>query len=164
MLKKISVTLFLIGLTFGLGYFFYNRYRIAPNVAFTNIKAKDLTGNSFLFNNSNGKSHIILFFATWCIDCRRELPILEKQTSLLNELGIEVFLLSDEPIETLLKFNSGIQEPFKLLKLEGSFKENDIYTLPTAYMYCNNNKLHLNKVGAIDWTPEFLRAFALNCK
>jgi thiol-disulfide isomerase/thioredoxin len=149
MLRKITITLFLIGLIIGLAYFFYDRYRVAPEVVYTNIKASDLAGNSFVFDNSSGKSHIILFFATWCIDCRRELPILEQQTQLLNDLGIDVFLLSDESIETLLKFSPQIKEPFKLLKLDGSFKDNGIYTLPTAYLYCPSGKLHQNKVGAI---------------
>ena len=164
MLRKITSALFLIGLIFGIGYFFYNRYRVAPDVVYSRIKATDLDGNAFRFDNSTGKSHIILFFATWCIDCRRELPILEQQTQLLNELGIDVYLLSDESVETLLGFNPKIKEPFKLLKLQGSFKDNGIYTLPTAYLYCNTGKLHMNKVGAIHWTPEFIRAFASNCK
>jgi len=164
MFKKISLALFAIGLALGIGYFVYNRFRVAPDVSFTSLKANSLSGESYSFSSSSDKSHIILFFATWCIDCRRELPVLQKQTELLNKLNIEVVLLSDEETSTLIKFNPTIGEPFKLLKLEGSFKDNQIYTLPTAFLYCKSGKLHTSKVGAIDWTPEFLRAFAGNCK
>jgi thiol-disulfide isomerase/thioredoxin len=164
MYRKISIFIFLIALASGIGYFLYNRFRVAPDVQFTSIKANTLDGQAYNFSLQNNKSHIILFFATWCIDCRRELPVLQKQANLLNKLNIEVLLLSDEETSTLIKFSPTIEEPFKLLKLQGSFKENHVYTLPTAFLYCKSGKLHVSKVGAIDWSPEFLNAFAANCK
>ncbi|MEX1188498.1 MAG: TlpA disulfide reductase family protein [Bacteroidia bacterium] len=162
--RSLFSALFLIILLAGSGYFFYKRYNVAPAIKYNDIIAKNLDGSNYEFVTDDNSQKIVLFFATWCIDCRRELPELQKLTDLLKELQIEVLLISDEDEDTIKRFAVNIQEPFKMLKLQGSFKQSGIYTLPTAYLYCKNGRVHLQKTGAINWTPEYLRAYSQACK
>jgi len=162
--KQVFRLIFLLTIAAGTGYFIYNRYRVAPEIVFSEIKANALDGSKIDFIADGQSNTIVLFFATWCIDCRRELPVLQSHSALLNKLNTKVYLISDEDINTLTPFSAQLEAPFQLLKLEGSFKESGIYTLPTAFLYCKDGSIHLNKTGAIDWTEGYLRAFEQACK
>ena len=162
--KQVFRLLFFLTIAAGTGYFLYNRYRVAPEIVFSEIKAIALDGSKIDFIADGQSNTIVLFFATWCIDCRRELPVLQSHSALLNKLNTKVYLISDEDINTLTPFSTRLEAPFQLLKLEGSFKESGIYTLPTAFLYCKDGSIHLNKTGAIDWTEGYLRSFEQACK
>lgn len=162
--KQVFRLIFLLILAAGTGYFIYNRYRVAPEIVFSEIKANALDGSKVEFIADGISNTIVLFFATWCIDCRRELPVLQSHSALLNKLNIKVYLISDEDINTLTSFSTQIEAPIQLLKLEGSFKESEIYTLPTAFLYCKDGSIHQKQTGAIDWNESYLRAFDQACK
>ena len=151
------------------GYYHYHLYDNCTSQKcdldnFSKIKANALDGSKIDFIADGQSNTIVLFFATWCIDCRRELPVLQSHSALLNKLNTKVYLISDEDINTLTPFSTRLEAPFQLLKLEGSFKESGIYTLPTAFLYCKDGSIHLNKTGAIDWTEGYLRSFEQACK
>ncbi len=161
--RNIFRLIFLLTLAAGTAYFFYNRYRIAPEIVFSNIEASTLNGDIVSFKADGDSKTIILYFATWCIDCRRELPVIQSYAELLKELNIKVYLISDEEASILEAFQRKIEEPIQLLKLKGKFKDSGIYTLPTAVLYCSNGKIHFKKTGAINWTEDLLRSFHMAC-
>ncbi len=144
------------------GIFIYQRYRVAPSLLLPEIQLSDLQGKPV--KPESGKPTLLIFFGTWCRDCRKELPVLAKLESELNSRNIQVILVSDEEIAVLQDFSSSIPLSFQLCKLNGSFKENNIYTLPTSYLFCSNGSVFRKQTGAIDWTVELLSSFVNQCE
>ncbi len=142
--------------------FIYQRYRVAPALLLPEIQLSDLQGNSV--KPASGRPNLLIFFGTWCRDCRKELPVLAKLESELKNRNIQVTLVSDEEIAVLQDFSSGIPLSFQLCKLTGSFKENNIYTLPTSYLFCSNGSVFRKQTGAIEWTTELLSSFVNACE
>ena len=157
--------LIFVGLVLALlstGIFIYQRYRVAPSLLLPEIQLSDLQGNSV--KPESGKPTLLIFFGTWCRDCRKELPVLAKLEAELKNRNIQVILVSDEEIAVLQDFSSGIPLSFQLCKLTGSFKENNIYTLPTSYLFCSNGSIFRKQTGAIEWTIELISNFVDQCQ
>ena len=144
------------------GIFIYQRYRVAPSLLLPEIQLSDLNGKSV--NPASGKPTLLIFFGTWCRDCRKELPVLAKLEAELKSRNIQVILVSDEETAVLQDFSSSIPLSFQLCKLTGSFKENSIYTLPTSYLFCSNGSVFRKQTGAIEWTTELLTDFVDQCQ
>ena len=161
----IKQRLIFVGLVLALlstGIFIYQRYRVAPSLLLPEIQLSDLQGNSV--KPASGKPTLLIFFGTWCRDCRKELPVLAKLEAELKNKNIQVILVSDEENAVLQDFSSSIPLSFQLCKLKGSFKENNIYTLPTSYLFCSNGSIFRKQTGAIEWTVELLSSFVNQCE
>ena len=162
MKKQQLISAGLISALIMVGIFIYQRYRVAPALLLPEIQLSDLQGNSV--KPASGKPTLLIFFGTWCRDCRKELPVLAKLEAELKNRGIQVILVSDEETAILQDFSSSIPLSFQLCKLKGSFKENNIYTLPTSYLFCSNGDVFRKQTGAIEWTKELLSNFVDQCQ
>ena len=158
--QRIISTLLILALVAG-GIHLYRRYRIAPEVLITDIQVTDLNGKTV--DHARGQNTILVFFATWCPDCRRELPVLAGLENLLVENNISVVLVSDEPEEKLKMFSTTLPARFSILHLKSKFSDNGIYTLPTTYLFCKDGSTYLKQTGAIEWSTELLTKFATDC-
>ncbi|MBI2721068.1 MAG: TlpA family protein disulfide reductase [Bacteroidetes bacterium] len=130
-------------------WFFYNKYRVAPGLDFKKLNLTDLNGNPVKFEDFKGKKLIVSFGASWCGNCISELKDL---TQIKDELaGIEVLIISDEPLETVVKFKERKSYPFTFLKMEQSFGSIGINSIPTNYIFNKNLELKYEKVGEINY-------------
>jgi thiol-disulfide isomerase/thioredoxin len=162
MLKKQTLIRVLIVLVIlGGATHLYFRFRVAPALLLPEIQMQTLKGESV--NATQGQATILIFFATWCPDCRRELPVLSSLEDRIKDLDIRIMLVSDESVEKLQQFSSTIPARFELVKLKGKFSDNGIHTLPTSYLFCQDGTAYLKKTGAIEWTSELLEQFTLDC-
>lgn len=152
----------LIGALIMVGFCIYQRYRVAPALLLPEIQLSNLEGKRV--SPVSGKPTLLIFFGTWCRDCRKELPVLTKLEAELKSKNIQVILVSDEEIAVLQDFSTSIPLSFQLCKLTGSFKENNIYTLPTSYLFCSNGSVFRKQTGAIEWNVEVLSSFINHCK
>ena len=162
MIKQRLIFVGLVLALLSMGIFIYQRYRVAPSLLLPEIQLSDLQGNSV--KPASGKPTLLIFFGTWCRDCRKELPVLAKLEAELKSRNIQVILVSDEETAVLQDFSSSIPLSFQLCKLTGSFKENSIYTLPTSYLFCSNGSVFRKQTGAIEWTTELLTDFVDQCQ
>lgn len=152
MSKKINLIVLSVIVIFG-AFYFYNKYRVAPKVNFPVLPLTDLNGTTVNFSDFKGKKLIVSFGASWCPNCIDELNTLKKiNDSKLS--GIEVVVISDEPIEKVTGFKERREYPFTFLKMSKSFSEIGINSIPTTYIV--NTKLEVVKeqVGYIDWEDE----------
>ncbi|GGI56947.1 TlpA family protein disulfide reductase [Winogradskyella haliclonae] len=70
------------------------------------LKIYDYDGLEPLINKTDGKVHVVNFWATWCAPCVKELPYFEKVNAEYQDKNVEVLLVSlDFPrqYETKLK-------------------------------------------------------------
>ncbi len=158
--SRFLISLCLIALIAG-GIHLYFRYQVAPSFLLPEIKMTDLEGIPVV--HTHGQNTILLFFGTWCRDCRKELPMLTLLEQQIIEKDIRVILVSDEDPSKLKEFGKTLPSRFSLLHLTKKFSENGIYTLPTSYLYCADGSIFLKKTGAIEWTETLLNDFVSDC-
>jgi peroxiredoxin len=135
------VSFVLLLLLVGGGLYQYRKYRVAPELSFDAVSVQTLDGKTFNLQNNTGKPRIIKFFATWCIDCRKELPKLVKLKSDFEKRNIDLILLSDEDLATLEPFAQFEELQYPLYKLPKPFKAYGIHTLPTTYVMDGKGKM-----------------------
>ncbi|MCC6372828.1 MAG: TlpA family protein disulfide reductase [Bacteroidia bacterium] len=134
-----------------LGFYFYNKYRVAPAITFPKLELKDLQGNAVLFESFKSKKLVVCFSATWCGNCWEELETISaiKNTE-LND--VEVLVISDEPVEKIEKFVKRLNPTFTCLQLQTPFSKIGIHSLPTSYILNKNLEVKKDSVGYLDWS------------
>jgi len=131
-------------------FYFYHRSSSAPALQLNQVVVKDLNNNPFEWTSLNGKKTLLCFGASWCGECRKELQGLMKlHNTELKELQIVV--ISDEPLQKIMAYKEKYNYPFLFLRLEASFSELGIYSVPTNYLLNKATKVVKEKTGDFNW-------------
>lgn len=155
-MQKKLISLFILVLAACIGFYFYNKYRVAPSVDVAKLPLVTLDGKPFDFSSLKGKKVILSFSASWCGNCIREMNTMKKIKD--SDLGdIEVVIIDDEPLETVIKFKNNREYPFTFVKLEKEFPSIGINSIPVTYFYNAQGEITGNKVGEIDWSDPSTR-------
>lgn len=146
--KWVNIFLLLLGLVAVL--YFYNKYRVAPEIKLTELPLSDENGNLIKFEAFKGKKLVVAFYASWCGNCLQELKEINKIKE--RELAdIEIICITDEPIEKLTQFKNEKGYPFTFLKLNKFFPDIGIHSIPITYIVNQNLEIVKEQVGYIDW-------------
>lgn len=130
--------------------YFYNKYRVAPNIKLNQLDLVSESGQPFDFNSLKGKNLVVSFYASWCGNCLEELAAINKiKTRELND--VEIICITDEPMEKLISFKDKKAYPFLFLKLNKPFSEIGIYSIPVTYIVNKDLKIVKEQVGYIKW-------------
>jgi thiol-disulfide isomerase/thioredoxin len=120
----------------------------APDIVFPNIRVNptnNLTINKLSDLNSNYT--LVVFGASWCPNCKEEIPAIAKLYSTWKAKGVEVLLVSlDEDQKAFNEFTSNF--PFTsitdLKKWDGSIvKDYYVFGTPSMYLLDKNRKIIL---------------------
>lgn len=135
----------------------YKKYRVAPAIAFTDLEALDARGTKVKIWQKSDCGAIIVFYASWCHDCARELPKLQR--ALQGPLqGAKVFALTDEDLATMVKYREQTKFNFDFYALPRDFDNYGIHAIPTVYVLNAQGETVFTKVGDVDWnSPDLLR-------
>lgn len=155
MSKKINFIIIFVLFGF-VGFYFYNKYRVAPSIDVSKLTLSTIDGEPFDFATLKGKKVILSFSASWCGNCIREMNSLKKIKDAELQ-GIEIVIIDDEPMETVIGFKQKRDYPFTFLKLDQSFPSIGINSIPVTYFYNAKQQVTENKVGEIDWTDPSTR-------
>jgi peroxiredoxin len=136
--------------------FFYNKYRVAPSIAFDKLNLQDTSGSVVTIGDFKGKKLIVSFGASWCVNCIEELNTLKKISD--SELSdMQIVVISDEGLERIKSFQKRKNYPFIFLKMDKPFQSIGINSIPTTYIFNRNLQIKLEKVGYLNWEdPSFV--------
>jgi len=74
------------------------------------FKLKDIDGNTFRLADQQGKVVYVTFWATWCVPCRRELPLLESMYAELKDRGLLVVGVATDPAASKSKIKPFVNQ------------------------------------------------------
>lgn len=117
----------------------------APNATFVTV-----TGEKFDLASLRGKVVVINFWATWCVPCRKELPLLDAYYRAQREHGLVVLAATTEdsvPEYQLHKLFSAMAIT-PLRRIRGTYAP--LEGVPTNYVIDRNGVLQYAKAGAFD--------------
>jgi peroxiredoxin len=123
----------------------------------------DLDGKMVRLDELKGKLTMLFFWATWCPDCREELPAINRSYMQLRDRGLEVLLINmREDAETVRRVvrERGYTAPV-LLDTKGTVAGRDygVWGPPTVYFVDRLGRLAGRAVGARNWERPEARVF-----
>lgn len=81
---------------------------------------KDLGGKAIRLDDFSGKVMIVNFWATWCVPCRDEMPLLQQFAMEYGQNAVVVGIDLDEPRDLVASYAENYQIGFPILLDEGS--------------------------------------------
>lgn len=154
--KWITLTFLLAGLA--IAFILVKRYRVPPSIDFRTIALTDLQGQKVSLQQYAGKTVFVNFWATWCLDCLREMPSIAGARTKIDSSKVIFVVVSDEPIEKIRRYvdSKGINVVY--WKSVQPFGELGIHAIPTSYLLDPTGRISMEKVGGFNWeTPEFIQ-------
>jgi thiol-disulfide isomerase/thioredoxin len=125
----------------------------AAKPAKLNYSLKNLDGASVKLSDLKGKVIVLNFWATWCVPCKTEIPILVDVQARYEAQGVQLLGASvGDSLATLTKYVSQARMNYPVLQV----RENDaivdayaISTLPTTIVIRRDGRVCRTHVGAI---------------
>ncbi|MBN8692711.1 MAG: TlpA family protein disulfide reductase [Bacteroidetes bacterium] len=149
-MSKKLINLFLLIIAALAAIYFYNKYRVAPDLKLNELGLVDENGAVFDINTLKGKKVVISFYASWCGNCLEELEVINKIKE--KELSdVEIVCITDESLEKLNNFKSNTGYPFKFLKLNKRFPDIGIHSIPVTYIVNTDLQIVKEQVGYLHW-------------
>lgn len=145
-MKKIQ--LILGAFTFLAAIYFYQKYRIAPNVQFENLQLEDINGKSYTLDSFGDKHLFVNIYASWCGPCIKEMPSVSNAAKSLKDDYV-FLVVSDEDWKLTKRFLK--HDGFHLLKMNKSREEIGVHTIPTSYVINPDGEVIYNNVGEKEW-------------
>jgi thiol-disulfide isomerase/thioredoxin len=131
-------------------FYFYTRFRVAPDIEFNSMALTDLQGNPVIIGNTGGKK-MISFWATWCGPCREELRLLAKAgPQALTDT--EIVLISEESPAVVSAFIKQSGYPFRFLLSPNTLSSLGVYSIPTSYFIDRKGTIRKKHTGFINWS------------
>jgi peroxiredoxin len=88
----------------------------SPKVMAADFQLKDIDGKQFKLNDHRGKPVLLIFSATWCNNCRSEIPRLKSIYNRYSHLGLVVVnLYIQESGEKVAQYAARYQLPYRIL-------------------------------------------------
>lgn len=123
---------------------------------------EDLTGKRPGLKGFRGKAIFLNFWATWCIPCRQEMPMMEKLHREFKGQGLEVVAINiKENKKEARKFVDELRLTFAvLLDKDGKVSEEyGAWAIPLSYFINRRGEFVGKLEGSRKWDGEDARAF-----
>lgn len=116
-----------------------------------------LEGDSFNFQQTQGKVVLLNFWATWCPPCIAELPSMQK---LYKDYGDKIVFLfvTQEPKEKIQDFLNEHNYSFTVYQATSAPPSSFTHkSIPQTYLIDQEGEIVIDKGGAADWNSESVR-------
>ncbi|HKE27702.1 MAG TPA: TlpA disulfide reductase family protein [Bryobacteraceae bacterium] len=107
------------------------------------FKLFDIEGRTWGLRDLNGRVVLVNFWATWCIDCRAEMPDMEAIYKHFAPQGLVILAISDETREKVAPFIMSKRYTFPVLLDPGGDvnKLFNVVGIPQSFLYDRKGKL-----------------------
>jgi thiol-disulfide isomerase/thioredoxin len=134
------------------------KYRVAPNIDFSQMKLMDTEAQPVHLSDYKGKVVFLNFWETWCGPCIQEMSTIESAKAQTDSTKIVFITIAEEEPGKIGKFKADHNYHFNYFISELPFAELGINTYPTTYIIDKEGNVALTKIGGVDWSsPEMVR-------
>jgi len=121
-----------------------------------------LGGGEVSLADARGKLVLLHFWATWCVPCRHEMPLLHRMEQGMDANGFRMICINVDrgDSDDVREFINQVSPQFHtILDPEGSVRNRyAVRGLPTTYLIGRDGKIIGRIIGARDWTSSAARA------
>lgn len=113
--------------------------QVAPD-----FRAPDLTGRTIYLNAELTRPVVLTFFATWCVPCRDEVPLLIEQYKRHQaKVTFLCVVVDPENIDKVRAFADGLNVPYPMLLDDGQriMEAYRVNSLPHTFLIDQNGKI-----------------------
>jgi thiol-disulfide isomerase/thioredoxin len=138
---------------------------VVEAIPFRNLTYNDAEGKPHKLKNDLGKLTIVHFWATWCVPCIEELPMLDAFEKKYKDQGIKVVSISEDGAKKM----KAVQDFFTKHKAETltpyvdidtkAFRETQTRGLPTTYFIDPSGLKIAVAEGPVNWQSKEVEAF-----
>lgn len=146
----------LVLMILGAVIYLYLHFRTAPDVTFASLPLSDLKGQPAQLPR-NGKPVVVMFGASWCGPCRKELDVMSRIGERYMH-DVNLVFITDEDLPTAEGLQGLTASFIRVLKLNKPFSELGIYSIPTSYLLNAKGELQDKHTGYIQWDDPSARA------
>lgn len=120
---------------------------------------RDVDGKLVSLRDFEGKVVLLNFWATWCANCRNEMPAMERLYQSMRAEGFEIVAISVDQVsaEKVKAFAEELKLTFPVLHDRDSIISN-LYSnpgVPVSYLVDREGRIVYRVVGEYDWfSPE----------
>jgi peroxiredoxin len=128
--------------------------KTAPDFTFTDIDGKQHSLNSY-----HGKNVMVVFWATWCPPCNREIPNLIELRKTNSEDSLAIIAISNENPDLVKRFVAAKGINYTVASIQSGVLPSpfaDVSSIPTTFFIDKNGKIKLATIGVVE--PEETRA------
>lgn len=133
-------------------FYFYNKYRIAPNLDVEHLELKNLDGSLVNTNDLRGKTLFVNYWATWCGECLQEMPSIESAYNQTDHEKVIFLMVTDDAPEKIKAYLEKHPYPMQFVYIDKRLQEVGINTIPTTYIFDDEGYELFNHVGGLDWS------------
>jgi peroxiredoxin len=141
------------------GTFYLWRYKRAPVIDLAMVEVHDEFNRPHSLDSILSDSSVVLFYASWCGPCLKELRTLKTNVGAYESAGIRFYCISDDSPEKIAVMRANMPSSMRFLHT-ASLKEIGIYSIPAAYLIRNHSIIE-KYAGAPDWenTSKIIETF-----
>jgi thiol-disulfide isomerase/thioredoxin len=122
---------------------------------------QDMDGETFTLSSKRGNWVFLHFWASWCGPCRKEMPEIQKLTTVFDDSDFSIVMVNtSEDEDTVFSFlaETGI-EVKPLLDIDGSVTEAwKPRGLPTTFLIDPEGNIRYQAIGGREWSkPAYIK-------
>lgn len=137
-----------------LGIWLYRTYKTVPPLPAYENDISNETGHIIKINDFKGQYVLVSYFQTWCGDCIKELPGIDKLQSKMGSKKLKVLMVSDESWEKINRFKNKYCNTPDYYKSVKSLAEQNIRVFPTTYLLNKEGVVIMSKLEGYNWNSD----------
>jgi len=154
MKSKTIITIGALVLAGGLAWNKYRNHTVIPDLPFFSQVISDESGREISGSGFKGKYILVSYFQSWCGDCARELPSIQRLSDQIGKEKLEVVLISDEDFQKINAFKDKFNSDLAFFQYKESLKKQGISVYPTTYLIDPKGKIIMSKLEGFDWASK----------